>query len=199
MKNLFACLKTITKSPLRLASYIVTTDFSISIYFLGLWGLFPDSSITLCFWVDHSSSWSLPHTELKGTISSHILQTLICDPRQLSSILLECCCPTLPIATDVLSLLKLFLFSFTIHFPCSFVFLFAIRFSTRIEWCWLLKLAGVVMATKWIIVAQNNNLPISWLQLLWIWSNPSFWAITQWIDHVVSWNMSLIWQLSCTI
>lgn len=85
-------------------------------------------------------------------------------------------CPTHNAApTDVLSLFKLLLFSFSVHFLCSLIFPIS-----RKEGCWLLKLLGVVTETRWIIVAQNNNLSISWLQLLWIWSNP-YWCFAQWI------------------
>lgn len=85
-------------------------------------------------------------------------------------------CPTHNAApTDVLSLFKLLLFSFSVHFLCSLIFPIS-----RKEGCWLLKLLGVVTETRWIIVAQNNNLSISWLQLLWIWSNPC-WCFAQWI------------------
>lgn len=83
--------------------------------------------------------------------------------------------------TDVQSLFKLLLFAFSVHFLCSLIFLFPTRFSTRKEGCWLLKLVGAVTETRWITVAWSNNLPIdcSWLQLLWIWSNPC-WCFTQW-------------------
>lgn len=71
---------------------------------------------------------------------------------------------------------------FQLNFPCSSIFFCAIRLSSRTKWCWLLKLTGVVIATKWIIVAQHNNSPICWLQPLWIRSNPS-WCFTRWIDR----------------